>query len=111
MVPEGFAEVPAAAFGGPGAGACIGPEPGRGRRAANRLGPVHGSVMISVEDYRARVVSLPAARTLAVQRVGLAEACGRAPGAQREEFLARLMDNARELLDRPATAWQKNKGA
>ena len=41
----------------------------------------------------------------------LAEACGRAPGAQREEFLARLMDNARELLDRPATAWQKNKGA
>lgn len=77
MVPEGFAEVPAAAFGGPGAGACIGPEPGRGRRAANRLGPVHGSVMISVEDYRARVVSLPAARTLAVQRVGLAEACGR----------------------------------
>ena len=41
----------------------------------------------------------------------LAEACGRAPGTQREEFLARLMDNARELLDRPATAWQKNKGA
>ena len=39
------------------------------------------------------------------------EACGRAPGTQREEFLARLMDNARELLDRPATAWQKNKGA
>lgn len=33
--------------------------------------------MISVEDYRARVVSLAAARTLSVERVGLAQACGR----------------------------------
>ena len=41
----------------------------------------------------------------------LAEVRGCAPGAAREAFLAQLMDNARALLDRPATAWQKSKGA
>lgn len=41
----------------------------------------------------------------------LAEVRGQAPGPERWEFLAQLMDNARDLLDRPATAWQKNKGA
>ena len=41
----------------------------------------------------------------------LAEVRGCEPGAAREAFLAQLMDNARALLDRPATAWQKSKGA
>ncbi len=41
----------------------------------------------------------------------LTEVRGCEPGAAREAFLAQLMDNARALLDRPATAWQKSKGA
>lgn len=41
----------------------------------------------------------------------LAEVRGCEPGTAREAFLAQLMDNARALLDRPATAWQKSKGA
>ena len=71
--------------------------------AVSRLAPGFRALSIVVE-------SAPVANP-AIAEQALAEACGRAPGAQREEFLARLMDNARELLDRPATAWQKNKGA
>ena len=36
----------------------------------------------------------------------LAEVCGCAPGSAREVFLRQLMENARGLLDRPATQWQ-----
>ena len=41
----------------------------------------------------------------------LAEVRGCAPGAERRALLDQLMENARGLLDRPATPWQKNKGA
>ena len=37
----------------------------------------------------------------------LAEVRGCAPGEERKAFLKQLVENARGLLDRPATAWQK----
>lgn len=37
----------------------------------------------------------------------LAEVCGRAPGDERRAFLQQLMQNARDLLDRPATPQQR----
>lgn len=39
----------------------------------------------------------------------LADVRGCEPGPQREEFLARLVQNAHDLLDRPATEWQKSE--
>lgn len=41
----------------------------------------------------------------------LAEVRGCAPGPERKELLEQLMDNARALLDRPATPWQKGEAA
>lgn len=37
----------------------------------------------------------------------MAEARACAPGEERAELLRQMMENARDLLDRPATAWQK----
>ncbi len=41
----------------------------------------------------------------------LAEARGCEPGPARKALLEQLMDNARGLLDRPATPWQKGEAA
>ncbi len=46
-------------------------------RAPAEPGPAGGGRIVSVEEYRERVVSLAAGRDLAVERVGLAEASGR----------------------------------
>ncbi|BAK43751.1 TatD family hydrolase [Eggerthella sp. YY7918] len=41
----------------------------------------------------------------------LAEVRGCAPGDERKQLLDQLMENARALLDRPATSWQKGEAA
>ena len=82
---------------------------GRSPRAGGSSAHRDGCAVHDARTYARH--DLPRRSRAGSRRSGSAEACGRAPGTQREEFLARLMDNARELLDRPATAWQKNKGA